>query len=194
MAAQTTSDPDLLAGARRAIERHGWAAATLERIAAEAGVSRMTLHRRGVSRADMLAALVDDLEREHRDSLLPALAAPGTGRERLELALGANCDVAERNLELLAALSEQEHGAIFHEPDGNERGVLSRTVMTAPLQRLLIDGAADGSLAPTDAEEVATVLFNLVGHTYRHLRRGHGWPPERARAAVLSIALDGVSA
>jgi hypothetical protein len=38
------------------------------------------------------------------------------------------------------------------------------------------------------------VLFNVVGHTYRHLRTGHGWEPARARAAVVRLALDGVRA
>ena len=52
------------------------------------------------------------------------------------------------------------------------------SVFTEPVQRLLADGVADGSLAVDDPEETATVLFNLVGHTYRHLRAGHGWSPE----------------
>jgi hypothetical protein len=58
----------------------------------------------------------------------------------------------------------------------------------------LQDGAADGSLADEDPEETATLLLNLVSWTYRHLRRGHGWEPERARDGVLRIALDGVAA
>ena len=67
--------------------------------------------------------------------------------------------------------------------------------MTEPVERLLRDGAADGSLqAVDDPAETATVLFNLVGWTYRHLRRGHGWEPERARRGVLTIALDGLAA
>jgi hypothetical protein len=37
-------------------------------------------------------------------------------------------------------------------------------------------------------------VLNLVGWTYRHLRRGHGWSAERARDGVLRIALDGVAA
>ena len=47
-------DQVLLEGAHRAIERWGWREATLERIATEAGVSRMTLHRRGVTRDGLL--------------------------------------------------------------------------------------------------------------------------------------------
>jgi AcrR family transcriptional regulator len=183
-------DPELLEGTRRALERHGWHGATLERIAAEAGLSRMTLHRRGLSRPALLVALAARLEREYRDALWPALAAPGTGRERLELALAAECDVAEENLALLGALDEADRAAVFHEPGP---GALTREVFTAPLQRLLRDGAADGSLRALDPEETATVLLNLVGLTYRHLRAGHGWEPERARRAVLAVALEGVA-
>jgi hypothetical protein len=44
-----------------------------------------------------------------------------------------------------------------------------------------------------DADEVATVVVNLVAWTYRHLRRGHGWDAERTRRRVLDIALEGVA-
>lgn len=184
------ADPQVLDGARRALERYGWPDTTLERIAEETGISRMTLHRRGISRAGVLSALALQFEREHRDALWPALAAQGSGRDRLAMALAAVCAVAERNLELLAALGDRAHDVVFHE-DGAD--VLTRDVFTAPLRRLLADGAADGSLGPNDGAETATVLFNLVGFTYRHLRQGHRWPPERARRAVLAIALDGVA-
>ena len=40
----------------------------------------------------------------------------------------------------------------------------------------------------------ATVLFNLVGWTYVHMRTGHGWTPEHARAAVLDPVLNGLLA
>ena len=75
-----TIDAQLIDGARRALERHGWQGATLQRLADEAGVSRMTLHRHGVSREVLLAALADQLEREYREALWPALTAPGSAR------------------------------------------------------------------------------------------------------------------
>ncbi len=57
-----------------------------------------------------------------------------------------------------------------------------------------MDGAEDGSLRRLeDPDETATVLYNLVGWTYWHLRVGHRWPPERAAAAVVGIAIDGVA-
>ena len=186
-------DPRILPGARRAIERHGWKDATLERIAAEAGTSRMTLHRRGVTREGILAALAVSLEEQYRDALWPSLTAPGTGRERLEQALEALCVVAEENLALMAALGDTPRDAIFHEAPAE--GGLTRSSFTGPVERILRDGAVDGSLREhEDPAETATVLFNLIGWTYRHLRAGHGWTPERATHGVLSIALDGVTA
>jgi AcrR family transcriptional regulator len=184
-------DESLLAGAHRAIERYGWQHATLERMATEAGVSRMTLHRRGVTRDGLLGALAERLETAYRSAMWPALTARGSGRERLEQALAGYCEAVEANLEVLVALAEADHNAIFHE-DG-PRG-LSRPAFTEPIRRLLEDGAADGSLVAADPDETATLLLNLVSWTYRHLRRGHGWAAERAREGVLRIALDGVAA
>jgi AcrR family transcriptional regulator len=184
-------DDALLAGAHRAIERYGWQQATLERIATEAGVSRMTLHRRGVTREGLLGALAERLEAAYRGGMWPALTASGSGRERLEQALAGYCEAVEANLEVLVALAEADHDAIFHE-DG-PRG-LTRPAFTEPIRRLLQDGVADGSLVADDPDETATLLLNLVSWTYRHLRRGHGWTPQRARDGVLRIALDGVAA
>ena len=183
--------PHIVDAARHVLAQDGLAAATLERISAEAGVSRMTLHRRGLSKPQIIRAIADRLEADYRVAMWPALVARGTGRERLRDALERLCDVTERNLALLAALPDTSRDEIYHEA-GPE--ALTRAVFVEPLQRLLLDGAADGSLAEVDAEETATVLFNVVGHTYAHLRAGHRWSPERARAGVISVAIDGVVA
>jgi AcrR family transcriptional regulator len=183
-------DEMLIDGARRALAEHGPAGATLERIAAAAGLSRMTLHRRGVSREAILAALAERLESDYRTAMWPALVADaGSARERLRLALEASCGVADANLAVFDALDDATRDAVFHD------GALTRSVFVEPLVRLLRDGAADGSLTPApDYDEAATVLFNVVGHGYRHLRTGHGWDHERARDAVVRLALDGVAA
>jgi AcrR family transcriptional regulator len=199
-------DADALRRARDAIEQCGWEAATMERLATALGVSRMTLHRRGVRREHVLDALGALLQDDYRSALWPALTAPGSGRDRLRLALLGLCEVTEANLGLLAALDSAERDAIFHEGarDPRERGqetheraadrdaparagVLTQPVFTEPLQALLRDGIADGTLAVEPDEpldEVATVLFNLLSWTYRHLRLAHRWPPQRAAEAV----------
>jgi AcrR family transcriptional regulator len=163
---------------------------TAERIAQEAGISRVTLHRRGVRKEDILATLTDRAIEHYRAALWPALTAPGSGRERLEQALHALCESAEENLELLVALRSQTD-TIFHEDQPEE--VMTRTVFTEPIERLLRDGIADGSMRELDPIETATLLFNLVGWTYVHLRTGHRWAPQRARERTIEIALHGVA-
>jgi len=182
-------DDRLLAAGRRALRKHGYAGATVERIADEAGLTRVTLHRRGVSKDSLLAEFARRATEEYRQALWPAVMAPGTGRERLELALTALCHTAEENLDLLVALRAQTD-RIFHEDDEEP---LTRSAYTEPLERLLRDGAADGSLrTDLNPSEYATVLFNLVGWTYIHLRTGHRWPPDRASTATLDIAVNGI--
>jgi AcrR family transcriptional regulator len=186
----TMIDAALLEAGRRALRRHGWHGLTAERIAQEAGISRVTLHRRGIRKHDILDALSEKAIDGYRAALWPALTAPGTGAERLEQALGALCESAEENLELLVALRSQTD-AIFHESDSGE--TMTRSVFTEPLERLLRDGAADGSLRRVHSTETATVLFNVVGWTYIHLRTAHRWGPRHARERTVEIALHGVT-
>ncbi len=181
--------PSALVAARAVIEEHGWDALTMDALATALGVSRMTLHRRGIGRDDVLGALADLLEDDYRRALWPALTAEGSGRERLTVALRGLCAVTERNLALMAALDAPGRDAVFHEP-GTE--ALNRPVFTDPIAAVLRDGAADGTLDPDEPEETATVLFNLVGWTYRHLRTGHRWSRRRATDAVVKRAVRSV--
>jgi AcrR family transcriptional regulator len=186
--------PHIVDAARHVLAEDGLAAATLERISEAAGVSRMTLHRHGVSKQGILTALADRLEGEYRDAFWPALVSKGNARDRMTQALANLCDVTERNLGLHAALSAQAREEIYHEPDAGS-GAMTRAAFVEPLERLLLDGAADGSLLSVqDPAETATVVFNAVTHTYAHLRSGHRWPPERACEGMLRLAIDGLAA
>jgi AcrR family transcriptional regulator len=183
--------PHIVDAARHVLARDGLAAATLERISEAAGVSRMTLHRRGVSKQGILATLAGQLEAEYREAFWPALVSKGSGRERLRAALAGLCEVTERNLALHDALSVGARNQIYHDPHA---GRLTRAAFVEPLERLLIDSAADGSLAPAyDTGETATLVFNAVTYTYAHLRQEHEWSPERARDGILGLVIDGLS-
>ena len=183
------TDPQLLEAARRAFTKHGYAATTVERIAEEAGVSRVTVYRRGLTKDALLAELVARGTEDYRRVMWPALTGEGTGAERLAQALTALCEAAEQNMALLLAVRAQSD-RVFHRDDEEE--AMTRSVFTEPLEKLLREGAADGSLREVDAIETATVLFNLVGWTYIHLRTGHGWRPERALRATLDPVLHGL--
>jgi AcrR family transcriptional regulator len=187
---QAQVDHRLLDAASRAVGRWGWQGATLERIAGEAGLSRVTLHRRGISKDTILAAMVSRAVEDYRAAMWSALTGPGSGRERLQRALQALLDVAEANLPALVALQSAPESPL-HQPGNGE--LLADAPFTDPLERLLRDGAADGSLRRMDPVETATVLFNMAGWTYVHLRTGHRWQAERAKEAILDLTLQGVA-
>jgi AcrR family transcriptional regulator len=175
-------EPKLIAAARKAIEQHGYAGLTLERIAAEADVSRVTLHRRGHSKDEIFNALVLQVREEHRDALWPALTASGDGADRLRMAITKVCDMCERDLFVMLAmrahLDAAAHGALGPEPQTN-------WIVAEPLQVLARDGIADGSLRDGDPEVLGALLVNWAGWTYVHLRTAFGWKPRRARAVVV---------
>jgi len=122
----------------------------------------------------------------------PILTGTGTSEARLERGLVALCDVVEDHLALMTA------GAAVRSAGARERAVagaaLTRSPFVDPFERLLRDGAAEGSLRAIDPRDGATPLVNLVGQTYLHLRTGHRWAPKRARSATLDLALRGVLA
>ena len=185
----SSTEQRVIAGARRAISSGGWQSATLTRIAEEAGVSRMTLHRRGLGRDEIFALLARDYEEAFRAALWPTVTGKGTGAERLEAMLVAVCEVTEDHLDFLAALDEESDRRFFHESDDE---VHSREGYINPIERLLADGMADGSLRQIAIEETATVLVNATDRTYRHLRRAHDWDPARSRGALIDLLLRGL--
>lgn len=190
MSASSAQEQRVVEGARRAIELHGWQGATLARIAEEARLSRMTLYRRGLGREEILALLVDAYERDFRESLEPAVAGRGTGLRRLRRALLSVCEVTERHLAFLRGLDEETDQRFFHERAAEVR---SREAYVSPFERVLEEGMRDGSIRRVDVRETSTLLVNAVDRTYRHLRIAHGWPPARARRALLDLLARGVA-
>lgn len=183
-------DPALLDATVTVLAEHGWDGLTLERVAEEANVSRPTLWRRGITREQLISALLGRLADTYRDAMTRAVLTEGTGRERLDRAMHALLDVADEHLQLLAATD-----TAFHEASP-ERGV-RHTPYISPIERLLRDGIADRSITWTRDEaalkDFAIVLFNLVW-TYVHLRTRHGWSARRTRTALLApllASLDG---
>lgn len=83
----------------------------------------------------------------------PALTGQGTGAERLAHALEALCDSAEDNMTLLVALRAQADGVFYRD---DEEETMTRTVFTEPPEKLLREGAADGSLRDVDPLEAAS--------------------------------------
>jgi AcrR family transcriptional regulator len=179
-------DQRLLPAATAVLREWGWDGLTLERVADEAGLSRVTLWRQGVSKEGLVDGLLMRLATDYRDAMFAVLASAGGGAARIRQALEALCHVADRHLDLLLASDVAFHKA-------QERAD-PRPSFIEPLVRLLHDGVADGTLRPppTSFEDFANTVFNTVCWSYVHLRGRHGWPGEQARSLVLDIVLNGL--
>jgi AcrR family transcriptional regulator len=182
---------DQVEALRAAVRLLPWHAVTHEEIAQAVGVSRMTLHRRGIGKPEALTALREALVSEHHAAATAALATTGPAGDRLRDALVASCTIDERYLKLIDSVAE-DFGAVFHEE--GDGPVLTRAGFTDALRAILQDGIADGTLRSDDPVEDATLLFNAAGWTYRHLRSGHRWTPQHASDRVVALLLDGVTA
>lgn len=182
-------DQTLLDATASAITKWGLGEVTLDRVAAQAGMSRATIYRRGVTRDDLIAALTIEAADTYNRAILPAISAPSTARERLELALRALCDVADDHLHLLAGMF-LAHGEVFHKPGPD---ALVVDAFAEPFERLLRDGAADSTLRDLPPEITATALFNLVGWGYIHLRAAHEWNPATAADVIIDLVLRGTA-
>jgi AcrR family transcriptional regulator len=192
--AKQVDHEQILAGARRAIEMRG-AQTTLEDIAEQVGISRVTLYRRGATRESILSELADRATEEYRRALWPSLTGRGRALDRLEQALSALTDAAEANLSLLVVIqsSTEDSDAVFNDPSNGADGeIVTRHVFTDPLERLISDGQEDGSVRDGDPSDLAAALFTMVGLGYRHLRFEHRWSAERARETVVSVAVSGL--
>ena len=178
------------------LAEHGLAGLTLARVADALGGSRMTLHRRGVTRESLVQSVSLLAAQEYQQSIWPALTSAGTAEQRLEQALRATCEVADKYAKLLTGLYADD-GGIFHDvetagDDERSTAVATRSVFVEPLARLLRDGEQDGTLTAADPDETATVLFNQVGWTYLSLREGQRWEPSRAADVVVRSAMASV--
>ena len=182
------------------LAEEGLAGLSVASLARRLGASRMTLHRNLITRERVIDLLSLRAAEEYQRMIWPTLVSPGTGRDRLQMALRGTCQVADVWRHLLVGLFAED-GGIFHEPDRStgaeesDRAVATRAVFVEPLARLLQDGALDGTLVePPEIDQTATVLFNQVGWTYLSLRVGQRWSREAAEDAVVTLAMAAVTA
>ncbi len=172
-------DDGVLRAAVDVISERGWSEITLERVASAAGVSRVTLYRRGITRELLLAALAARAAEGWRSVLWPALVGSGTAAERLADALRASCTALEQQLPLIAGFVSS--------------GAVRSGVFVAPFERLLRDGCADGTLAPRgDVADVAVALFSTLPGAYLALRSSEGWTADRAATVLTGILMHGL--
>jgi len=181
-------DPRLVEATEAAIARWGLAGASLNRIADEADMSRATFYRRGVTREQLIAALTDRVVETFRATLSPALTSTGSAADRLRMALEALCATADEHSSLLAEIFLSPGGTL----DQYGPGTLGIEVFAEPFERLLRDGAVDGTLREVRPSITALMLLNAIGCGYPRLRTAQDWDPGAARESVIDLLLHGL--
>lgn len=167
------------------LRERGWEGLTLERVAEVAGRARSTLWRQGVTREILVSALTGDLAADFQATMFPLLTSPGSGRERLERALEALCDLLDRHLPLMLATDEA-----FHQDTAP--GVPPDYLH--PFIQFFREGAQDGSLPDLgDVVHAADIAFNMTAWPYVHLRGRHEWLAEEAKTHVVGVVLHGIA-
>lgn len=143
--------------------------------------------------SDVVEALLADTAQQYLNAVLPAMTIPGNAAERLQSVLEATFTVVDDHLALLAGLFARQD-SIFHVAAEGDAPVATSALFTAPLARLLRDGAVDRSLREVDdPDATAAVLFNVGGWGYVHLRHAQRWTREQATHAVLELVLPGLT-
>jgi len=183
------ADAALTRAVERVLDDHGWAGATVERIAEAVGVNRVTLYRRGLTRDRLLATAALAAAEAFRAASLPSLTSGGTAEHRLRMLLDALYDLADAHLSLLAGLYDGPT-ALFHlGVDDPASELITQLEYTDPFERILQDGNADGTLTSTDPRNDSELIFNTAGWTYVHFRRSHRWTSKKAREDVTRVVM-----
>jgi AcrR family transcriptional regulator len=190
-----TSRAQILAAARRIIDRDGWERLTLRRLAAEVGVGTMTLYHHVRDREDLLVQLINDmadqtpfpdLPRQPRDRIVVAATAIHDGLAAQPWAteiiatdgyLDRLGESALRMVETIVSAAI-EHGCTPEQAVDVFRGIWYYTV-----GELLVRAASDGRRAETEPPPDRAPFFSALDPT-QHPRLaaiGDRWPVLAAR-------------
>lgn len=180
---------DTLEAVARILDRDGLGGLSISSIAQEAGVSRVTLHRRGHSIEDYVVSLMGRVNDELRAELWPVMTNSGLAADRLRQALESLCHTAEHRSGVMRALYGVPGRPISEEPDRT-----TSMAFAEPFERIIRDGQLDGSLDSDQPADDARLLVNVVGWTYIHMRKAHGWSAEKIANMVIDLALTRVAA
>lgn len=177
-------DAHLLDAVARILSRDGLSGLSISAIAEEAGLSRVTLHRRGNSIDDYVVAALVRVSDDLRASLWPAMTGDGGAADRLVDALHVLCEVCERHAGVMSAVYNTPVRPLPGQPDRT-----TSLEFIEPFERLLRDGVIDESLRGDDPLVDATLVANAVAWTYLHMRHAHDWDPTLTAVRVVQLAV-----
>jgi AcrR family transcriptional regulator len=184
----------LLDGAARVFARDGYSGASIDRIAAEAGLSKGAVYWNFASKEELFFALLDErIDRRIRVLLDMTEAAPPGQATEGQVSVGLSA-VLEQERELVVLFHEYSAMAV-RDPRLRERYVERNVMLRSGLARVFEARveALDGSPA-VDAHELATAVIALAdGLSIEQLTEPEV-VSEELFGEILSLILDGLAA
>lgn len=182
----------ILDAARRAFGHHGFAGATVEAIAREAGVSNGLLYQFFRNKEHLFEVVVDELIRDWIRAMLPREDAAPSAAAALERMFRRSVEFCRTNPLLPALLTRDQVLQLSRFSDvGARRAEAHREHVAAILRR----GIAEGEVRPDlDVEAAADVICQLqVDYSTRAYQRDPGFPATpRVVDAAVRFVLDAV--
>jgi TetR/AcrR family fatty acid metabolism transcriptional regulator len=177
---------DILGAAARVFARKGFAAASMQEIASEAGYGASSLYAYFESKQAIVDGLIESLASASDERFDVVVPAGLTLRQRLELLLHHQFAWIEANRDVVLFLVSP--GAAVHASDA----VDVRTVTDERLAEWLEQNAEPELLARIGAADAATALGGLsLGFFLQWVREGAEGSPTRYVPVVLDLFLDG---
>ncbi len=181
---KTRNRAKVLAAAADLFATHGVESTTVDDIATQAGVGVGTVYRGFGDKGGLVAAILDERERELQDRFLsgpPPLGPGAPPRQRIRAFLDALAKLVESSYELLLVSENHTPGARYR--------IGSYGAWRLHLSSLLRATRAAGPTAKHESELLADALLApLAADLYRHQRRELGVSAKRIRETVLFLA------
>jgi AcrR family transcriptional regulator len=154
---RTTDLQDIVEAAAVVFERRGYADATLDGIAAQAGVSKPTIYQYVESKQRLLEIVVEHVIYPLRDGIEEIVAGPGTTAEKLEAYIALHVRAAIRYRVYYLVLMADQHQL-------SERGLRNYRAWARQVNHaasdLIEQGIEEGTIDPAIDAAIAANLMN----------------------------------
>lgn len=183
----SAADAAILDATRAMLAEEGWAALTIEGVAARAGVAKTTVYRRFSSRTDLAVAAVAQLV----EAAMVPIDPDCTPEEQIRRSIHATADVYRipaARAAYLAVLAEAGR-------DPELRAAVDTQVL-GPARAMVVErlamGVERGEIDPAMAETQADLLFDVLAGTLLHrmLVRGQDIDDEFVESLVCAILVS----
>jgi TetR/AcrR family transcriptional regulator, cholesterol catabolism regulator len=180
---RTTDLQDIVKAAAVVFERRGYADATLDGIAAQAGVSKPTIYQYVESKQRLLEIVVEQAIYPLRDGIEEIVSGPGTAAEKLAAYVALHVRAAIRFRVYYLVLMADQHQL-------SERGLRKYQAWARQVNHaashLIEQGIEEGSIdASVDVAIAANLLNSMLTSIARWYRPGSRLSAEQVQEQVL---------